>query len=118
MTDLLADYDRVIARLDAQSAGVGARWASQIACAPCVADDGCFGGKCTPVGIASFCLEDCSLGAPCSPGYTCDGGVCQPDNGTCDCTARPPAVNCRNSPPSTFATSPCKRASVARACSE
>ncbi|GMV41794.1 MAG: hypothetical protein AMXMBFR64_35100 [Myxococcales bacterium] len=57
-----------------------------IACTPCVADDTCFGGKCTTVGAGKFCLEQCS-GNTCKAGYTCSGGVCKPDNNSCDCTA-------------------------------
>ena len=58
-----------------------------VACTPCVADDTCFGGKCTTVGGGKFCLETCGGGVACKAGYTCDGTVCKPQNDSCDCSA-------------------------------
>ena len=58
-----------------------------ISCSPCLDDSSCFGATCVELPEGSFCLETCINGAECGEGYACDGdGICQPENGTCDCT--------------------------------
>ena len=58
-----------------------------ISCSPCLDDSTCFGGSCESFPEGSFCLKGCDADSPCDDGYSCDGdGICQPDNGTCDCT--------------------------------
>ena len=57
-----------------------------VGCTPCVADDTCYGGKCTAIGASKFCLEVCEDGA-CKSGFTCGADLlCHPENDTCDCT--------------------------------
>lgn len=57
-----------------------------VSCSPCVSDDSCFGAKCTTVGASKFCLPSCGAGKPCDAGYSCVNSVCQPANGSCDCS--------------------------------
>ena len=57
-----------------------------IQCSPCAVDDTCFGGKCTTVGSAKYCLDACTVEADCDEGYSCQNSLCRPDIGSCDCT--------------------------------
>ena len=57
-----------------------------VGCSPCVADDTCYGGSCTPIGDGKFCLEPCDDEGGCKTGFECQEGLCHPENGTCDCT--------------------------------
>ncbi len=61
--------------------------APNVGCSPCVGDDTCFGGKCVALGPSKFCLETCDAQKPCKTGYSCQGGLCNPSNASCDCTA-------------------------------
>jgi hypothetical protein len=38
------------------------------------------------MGDSKYCLESCVDPTSCDNGFSCGGGFCKPDNGTCDCT--------------------------------
>ncbi|HIA04929.1 MAG TPA: hypothetical protein EYN66_24040, partial [Myxococcales bacterium] len=57
-----------------------------VSCSPCIADDTCYGGKCVQVDGSKYCLEPCNNADDCKAGYSCNNSLCQPDNGSCDCT--------------------------------
>jgi hypothetical protein len=65
-------------------------------CRSCAADSDCVGpgSLCLTLGTEHVCGRDCSPGSPfgaCPGGYTCvptsTGAQCQPETGTCECTA-------------------------------
>ena len=53
-------------------------------CAPCLNDANCgdIEDKCITIGGGTFCGQSCG---ECPPDFSCDGGQCVPDSGSCIC---------------------------------
>ncbi|MBM4372218.1 MAG: hypothetical protein FJ098_11220, partial [Deltaproteobacteria bacterium] len=59
-------------------------------CFPCQQDSQCGGGRCVPIGDATYCAAACGADAPCPEGFACgeeepEGALCRPLSGSCDC---------------------------------
>ena len=65
-------------------------------CTPCQQDFQCTGGACLALDGSQRCAPECDTDGDCLEGYTCaadaagehEGTFCQPQGGSCDCTAQ------------------------------
>ncbi|MGM0575835.1 MAG: MopE-related protein [Myxococcota bacterium] len=59
-----------------------------IDCTPCTEDSQCSGiegGVCEPIGTGMYCTRTCTVDDDCASAYSCVGGTCKPDSGSCTC---------------------------------